>query len=666
MKMFNKVLIANRGEIACRVIRSCQNLGVKTVAVFSDADEHALHTLMADEAVRIGASPSAESYLKYETIIETAKQTSAEAIHPGYGFLSENTAFAEACAEADIVFIGPSAEAINLMGDKAKAKALMDEASVPTVPGAYGSDLSEKDLKKAADKIGYPVLLKAVAGGGGKGMRVVEKAADFADAYAAAQREGESSFGNGEVMVEKYLGTPRHVEIQIFADSEGNCVYLFERDCSLQRRHQKVVEEAPAPHFSEDLRAQMGEAAVRAAQAVGYVGAGTVEFLLDGENFYFMEMNTRLQVEHPVTEAITGLDLVELQLSVAAGDTLPFTQEELTFEGHALEVRLYAEVPHENFMPSTGTLLHCKFPEENQYVRVDTGVVAGDTISHHYDPMIAKIITWGPTRNAALQYMQKALHDTQIVGVDTNAAYLANIMKYKDFAEGNVHTKLLERDQTAFLMPEIQHVDNQKLAALYWLETLAEHQPLSDDDPHSPWADMRGWRLGGSASIRIPFVDDELSAKAKGDNWVFDDGTVAHGTVYGEMVEAVIDGHKSVATVIEDEGALHVFSTFGHSILTLEPENELEADDTAVLGKLSAPLPGKVVKVTAKAGAKVEKGTSLMILEAMKTEHHITAPADGTVDELFFKVGETVDKDAVLLGFTPAAEKAEMAEKVAK
>lgn len=647
--MFKKILIANRGEIACRVIKTCKAMGIKTVAVFSAADAEALHTQLADEAIYIGAAPTAESYLNWQNILNAAQKTGAEAIHPGYGFLSENTAFAAACKKAGVVFIGPPATAIDLMGDKAKAKELMEKAGVPCVPGAYGSKLTEADLKKAADNIGYPVLLKAVAGGGGKGMRVVEKAADFADAYAAASREGQSSFGNGEVMVEKYLSTPRHVELQIFADSHKNCVYLFERDCSLQRRHQKVVEEAPAPHFSENLRQKMGEAAVRAAQAVGYVGAGTVEFLLDGENFYFMEMNTRLQVEHPVTEAITGLDLVELQLQTAAGEKLPFTQDDLAFDGHAMEVRLYAEVPSQNFMPSTGTLLHCQFPEESQFVRVDTGVTAGDTISHYYDPMIAKIITWAPSRTAAIQQMQKALENTHIVGVQTNAAYLSRIMAHKAFQDGHVHTKLLEADQKILLKEAETPTENLKLAALYWLENLA--QTARNHDPHSPWQNSHCWRLGGAEAIKVPFADHDIAATRAGQGWVFDDGTCATATTFGDTLEAVIGDHKSTATVVEDGGALYVFSPFGQSVIDLQKPADVE--DTAVLGRLSAPLPGKVVKISTKVGAKVTKGADLVILEAMKTEHHITAPADGVVDEIFFMEGQTVDKDAILVGFTP-------------
>ena len=662
--MFAKILIANRGEIACRIIKTCRALGVKTVAVFSAADRHALHVLEADEAVYIGPAPAAESYLDGKKIIAVAQQTGAEAIHPGYGFLSENAAFARACAKANIVFIGPPPQAIEAMGDKAKAKKLMEKAGVPLVPGAYG--VGEAALKKAAGEIGYPVLIKAVAGGGGKGMRVVEQEKDFDAALEAARREGKSSFGNDEVMVEKYLAKPRHVEVQVFADQSGNTVHLFERDCSLQRRHQKVVEEAPAPHLTDALRHKMGEAAIRAAEAVGYTGAGTVEFLLEGRNFYFMEMNTRLQVEHPVTEAITGLDLVELQLRVAAGGALPFTQDDLCPAGHAIEVRLYAENPAENFMPSTGTLLHVSYPHESEHVRVDAGVTAGDDVSHHYDPMLAKIITWGATREDALNHMTNALATTHIVGVESNIRYLEKILAHETFRSGKVHTKLLEQAQNNLLaqdeLPEAALV----LAALYLAETQGANPTdgdlFSPRQNGSPWQNGRGWRLGPAATQPFLFEEGDVHLRAvtsdqHSGGWEVNGHDCATArvygdAVYGERLEAAYKTESYQATIVDDGQRLHLLTNTFRGVVT--PRNPLyDAQEADIAADLKAPLPGKVVKVLCKKGERAEKGVDLMLIEAMKTEHHITAPVDGTVERVHFKKGDNVDKDQILIDFTP-------------
>lgn len=651
--MFKKILIANRGEIACRIIKTCRAMGVKTVAVFSEADREALHVKEADEAVFIGAAPASESYLDSKKIIAVAKKTDADAIHPGYGFLSENAAFAKACAKENIIFIGPPPKAIEAMGDKAKAKAIMEKAGVPLVPGAYG--VGKAELKKAADKIGYPVLLKAVAGGGGKGMRVVEKANDFDNAYDAAQREGKSSFGNGEVMVEKYLAKPRHVEVQIFADSHGNTVHLFERDCSLQRRHQKVVEEAPAPNLPEAMRKKITKAAVKAAEAVGYVGAGTVEFLVEGKNFYFMEMNTRLQVEHPVTEAVTDIDLVTLQLETAAGQDQLYKQDDIFMEGHAIEVRLYAEVPAQGFMPATGTLLYLNLPEGMPCVRVDTGVVAGDTVTHFYDPMLAKIIAWGETRADAVTHLLEALAATQIVGVETNLAYLEAVVSHPDFRAGKVHTKLLEREQNTLLKEQKTPEAALVLAALYMAERQNNTPLIKTDDPFTPWQNGRGWRLGRAAKQEFLFEEGAVTLRAAAGGWEVNDNACAVADLYGDTLEAAFDSETYQATVVDDGERIHIFTNSFRAAVT--PRNTLyEAQDAEVSGDLVAPLPGKVVKVLVKKGAKVKKGDDLMLIEAMKTEHHITAPADGKVTAVRFRVGDNVDKDQVLIDFTPEEE----------
>ena len=647
--MFSKILIANRGEIACRIINTCRDMGVRTVAVFSDADRDALHVQEADEAVYIGPAPASESYLDGKKIIQAAKRTGAEAIHPGYGFLSENSAFAKACAKENIIFIGPPAKAIDVMGDKAKAKKLMEKAGVPLVPGAYG--VGKAELKKAAAKIGYPVLIKAVAGGGGKGMRVVEKEQDFDAALQAAQREGKSSFGNDEVMVEKYLAKPRHVEVQIFADHAGNTVHLFERDCSLQRRHQKVVEEAPAPHLPADLRKKMGKAAISAAEAVGYVGAGTVEFLLEGKNFYFMEMNTRLQVEHPVTEAITGMDLVAMQLETAAGLPQLFKQDDIFMQGHAIEVRLYAENPGQNFMPATGDLLYCRLPQESSNIRVDSGVVPGDTVTHYYDPMLAKIITLGDTRQQAIKHMREALASTLIVGVETNLAYLERIMQMPDFISGKVTTRLLEQNHKDLTKTTPTPEKALLLAALFMAEKQQERGSYNHADPFSPWADAHGWRLGGAQPQVVGFVQGEVPLTAKGGGWQTQTGEVLYPNVYDDTLEVMLAEGKITATLARDGHRLHLAADNLRAVLEIAAP--LQAGVEEVLSKLTAPLPGKVVKVLAKKGAEVNKGEDLMLIEAMKTEHHITAPADGTVDEVHFTQGQSVDKDDILVDFTP-------------
>ena len=625
---FRKILIANRGEIACRVIRTARRLGIRTVAVYSDADRNALHVKMADEAHRIGPAPAAESYLNMEAILAAAKASGAEALHPGYGFLAENEDFAAACKKAGVVFIGPSADAIAAMGDKAAAKRLMEKAGVPLVPGYHGEDQSPALLEKEAARIGFPVLIKPSAGGGGKGMRVERERKEFAAALEGAQREAKSSFGDARVLIERYLDRPRHIEMQVFGDSQGNVVHLFERDCSVQRRHQKVIEEAPAPSFTK--RNEMGHAAVAAAKAIKYTGAGTVEFIAEQDGrFYFMEMNTRLQVEHPVTEMITGLDLVELQIRVAAGEPLPFKQDALRVNGHAVEARIYAEDPERDFLPSIGKLAHLRFPEG---ARVDTGVAQGDEISPWYDPMIAKLIVHGDTRATALARMAAALRDTHIVGPATNVEFLRRICESKAFSGGEIDTGLIERHRGELLRPR-GAVPPEVLAAaaraeLAHEEKTARERAARSGDPHSPWHEVDGWRLNeeshhdfvflaGSEEhrVRVDFTDENRSA--------------------------------SLGDVVRDGRNWHVFHDGTRWTLTLKddlPDVEVEA-----AGSLAAPMPGRVIKLMVEAGVRVTKGQPLLILEAMKMEHTIAAPADGTVKEILYGEGDQVLEGAELL-----------------
>ena len=562
--MFRRILIANRGEIACRVIRTARRLGISTVAVYSTVDARSLHVQLADEAVAIGAAPARESYLRAEVLVEAAQRTSAEAIHPGYGFLSENADFAAACAAGGLVFIGPTVEAIRAMGSKSAAKTLMAAAGIPVVPGYHGEDESDERLTAEAARIGYPVLLKAVAGGGGKGLRVVAGPGEMTACLASARREAGVAFGDERMLVEKYLTHPRHLEVQVFGDTLGGLVHLFERDCSVQRRHQKILEEAPAPGFSAEQRSALGRLAVDAARAVHYVGAGTVEFIAgqDGQCF-FMEMNTRLQVEHPVTEFITGQDLVEWQLRVAAGEPLPLTQEQISLTGHAIEVRLCAEDPERDFLPATGLLRHLKFPAEGHNVRVDTGVQAGDAVTIHYDPLLAKLIVHGTDRAAALHQLRLALRDTQVVGVRTNRDFLANLAVHPSLVAGAVDTGFIASHRAELVGPEGVPV-------------------VASGDP---WGHTDGWRLNGPAEHRV--VTDRAG---------------------------------------NDNGATAV-----------------------VAGGLRAPMPGRVIAVHVVAGAAVRRGDVLLVLEAMKMEHAIVAPADGVASLVLFKVGDLVDEGVELL-----------------
>jgi 3-methylcrotonyl-CoA carboxylase alpha subunit len=666
--MFSKILIANRGEIACRVIRTARRMGLRTVAVYSEADARALHVASADEAFCIGPAPAKESYLRGDAILAVAKQSGAQAIHPGYGFLSENEAFAEACESAGIVFIGPPAAAIRAMGSKSAAKAIMQKAKVPLVPGYHGDRQEPDFLQGQADKIGFPILIKASAGGGGKGMRIVERTGDFAAALDSCKREAASAFGDDKVLLERYLRRPRHIEIQVFADRHGHCVHLFERDCSVQRRHQKVLEEAPAPGLSAKRRADMGAAAVAAAKAIGYVGAGTVEFIADPSGtFHFMEMNTRLQVEHPVTEMITGQDLVEWQIRVAAGEALPLAQDALGIDGHAVEARIYAEDPERDFLPATGTIEHFATPAPNRHVRIDTGVRSGDTISPHYDPMIAKLIVWGPDRAGALARMRAALGEFEIVGLTTNVAFLARLVASEAFANAELDTGLIERNH-ATLFPPAPAASDAVLALatldeLLRLESAAREHAVASSDPHSPWGDCDGWRLNEDNHHVFVFREGErrsaVTVHYRRGLFEFE---LPHGRRNvsgersGEMLRVWLDDRSVAARVVRNGRTIDIFQGAERHTLEIHDPGLHELDAGGGGGGLAAPMPGKIVAVLVETGATVEKGTPLLILEAMKMEHTIKAPAGGTVKELLYGVGEQVEEGAELLAFERSKE----------
>jgi 3-methylcrotonyl-CoA carboxylase alpha subunit len=659
--MFDKVLIANRGEIACRVIRSARKLGISTVAVYSEADAAARHVDLADEAYLIGPASAAESYLKIEAILEAAGASGAAAVHPGYGFLAENADFAEACAGAGLVFVGPPPAAIRAMGAKSEAKAIMAKARVPLVPGYHGAEQGEARLAEAAAETGYPVLIKASAGGGGKGMRLVEHPGDFGAALASAKREAAAAFGDDRVLIERYLTRPRHIEVQVFADGQGNVVHLFERDCSIQRRHQKVLEEAPAPGLDPSKREAMGEAAVSAARAIGYVGAGTVEFIAEGETFYFMEMNTRLQVEHPVTEMITGQDLVEWQLRVAAGEALPLGQDGLAIRGHAMEARLYAEDPARDFLPSTGRLRHLRFPEEESFLRIETGVRQGDEVSLHYDPMIAKIVVWGEDRPAALRRLSAALGATQAVGFATNLAFLARVAAHPAYAAGEVDTGFIERHGRELMPPQAAATDQvlalTGLAVLQQRRADAVAQARRSKDPHSPWHLTTGWRLNVETHSRLVFVDHgeriTVTVRYRPEGYLLElpAGPVAacgRLEANGDLV-AQLGGEQLHATVIRDGHELTVL--IGPEVHQLRLHDPLAAGGAAEAGggHLTAPMPGKVIQVHVAPGETVARGAPLLVLEAMKMEHTIAAPGDGEVMEVHYAAGELVEEGAELL-----------------
>jgi 3-methylcrotonyl-CoA carboxylase alpha subunit len=667
--MFKKILIANRGEIACRVAATARRLGVRTVAVYSDADADARHVRACDEAVHVGGNAPRDSYLQWQRIIDAARATGAQAVHPGYGFLSENEAFARACAAAGIAFIGPPPEAIAAMGSKSAAKALMDKAGVPLVPGYHGDDNDPAFLAAQASRIGYPVLIKASAGGGGKGMRRVDRAEDFAAALASCQREAQSSFGDSHVLIERYVLRPRHIEIQVFGDTQGRCIHLFERDCSVQRRHQKVLEEAPAPGMSALRRAEMGAAAVAAARAVGYVGAGTVEFIVeeadDGDlRFYFMEMNTRLQVEHPVTEAVTGLDLVEWQLRVAGGEPLPLAQDQLALRGHAIEARICAENPDANFLPATGNLqvlrwpAHVAFERSDALPRVDSGVREGDAISPHYDSMIAKLIVWGEDRAQALARLDAALRDTHIMGLATNVAFLRRVVASHAFATADLDTALIEREHAAlFQAPPLAR---ELAAAAVAAQLLAAEAALEGADP---WSRRDGWRMAGGARRRLSLtVHDEALTVAldrlhdgatmldiAGQRWPFS------ARPLGADRHDIRLGDTRFTATVHARGERFAVFTHGGSALVAEFDPLAHAGDGAAEGgRLTAPMPGKVVGFLAKAGDRVLRGQALAVMEAMKMEHTINAPHDGVVEELLYAPGDQVAEGGELLRLAKA------------
>jgi 3-methylcrotonyl-CoA carboxylase alpha subunit len=667
--MFSKVLIANRGEIACRVIRSCRRLGIATVAVYSDADAQAMHVELADEAVHLGPAPARDSYLRAEAVLAAARRTGAEAIHPGYGFLSENADFARACEAAGVVFIGPPADAIAAMGSKAAAKQIMEKAGVPLIPGYHGDDQDPATLRSAAGAMGYPVLLKATAGGGGKGMRVVADGADFDAALAAAKREAAASFGDQRMLVEKYLARPRHVELQVFCDGHGGAVYLAERDCSVQRRHQKVLEEAPAPGVDDALRARMGAAAVDAARAIDYRGAGTVEFLLDGDGrFYFMEMNTRLQVEHPVTEMITGQDLVEWQLRVAAGEPLPLAQAEISISGHAIEARVYAEDAEQDFLPATGRLSYLAPPAESRHVRVDSGVRSGDEISMHYDPMIAKLVVWDETRERALDRLASALRAYRAAGTVTNLDFLYNLATTPAFRAAELDTGFIERHRAAIFRDGAADRQADLAAAavsLLLLQRRAMSAPAGD--PHSPFANASGWRLNAvhaqALSIHCHGADHALTVTRHGDDQfevTLNQKTHLvgaaprrdpHENTLG--IDFTIDGHRQQALLVAAQPDWTLFfPDRACRFHALAPDTG-EGDGSGALAGLTAPMNGRIIALLATAGRTVSAGTPLLILEAMKMEHTVKAPVDGTLDAFRVAEGDLVDGGAALVDFTP-------------
>jgi 3-methylcrotonyl-CoA carboxylase alpha subunit len=657
--VFDKVLIANRGEIACRVIRTCRRLAIRTVAVYSSIDAHAMHVEQADEAYLLGGSRPADSYLRGDRIIEAAKASGAQAIHPGYGFLSENEDFARAVESAGIVFIGPTPEAIEKMGLKDRAKALMERAGVPVVPGYHGESQDDALLAREAKRIGYPLLVKAVAGGGGKGMRLVTKDSEFAPQLAAARREAMGAFGDERVLLERFVQGPHHIELQVFGDTHGHYVHLFERECSIQRRHQKVLEETPSPFVDDAMRSRMGEAAVAAARAIGYRGAGTVEFIAGADRaFYFMEMNTRLQVEHPVTEMITGEDLVEWQLRVAAGEPLPLAQPEIHSAGHAIEVRLCAENPANDFLPETGRIGLLREPRTGEDVRLETGVREGDTVSVFYDPMIAKLVAWGADRGEAARRLQSALEETEILGVKTNLAFLERVVRHPAFLAGETDTTFIERHR-ADLLPPPGEVPIEALVACTVRVFLDEAADAASRDP-SPWNDTTGWRLNQPKTRRIELrladgSEREVAAEHRGDVLALVVGGERHevrlGPAEGDRVQLALDGETYFARIARLGERLSATTPRGRHELALVDPFHYEPADALPDARLTALMPGRVVKVLAAEGTSVSKGQALMILEAMKMEHTIVSPREGVIARVAFAENDLVPADALLFAF---------------
>ncbi len=663
--MFARVLIANRGEIACRIIRTCRQLGVESVAVYSDADANALHVRLADRAVRLGPAPAVESYLAQERVIEAARETGAEAVHPGYGFLSENDAFAERCAEAGLVFVGPPAAAIRAMGAKDEAKRLMIAAGVPCVPGYHGDDTSLPRLVDEAERIGFPLLVKAAAGGGGKGMRIVRRSAELADAIAAAQGEARRSFGDDRVLLERYLEGPRHIEAQIIADTRGQALYLFERECTLQRRHQKVVEEAPSPSLDAAARVELGETAVRAAKAIGYVNAGTIEFLWADGRPWFIEMNTRLQVEHPVTEMITGLDIVALQLAIASGKPLALAQNDIHATGHAVEARLYAEDPANGFLPSAGRVHALRWPPAAEHLRIETGVVAGDEVGVDYDPMIAKVVAHGPDRRTALRRLDQALASTRLTGLFTNRGYLRSVIRTPEVVENRIDTTTLERLE-ASAAPHLE-ADALRLAIA---DRLAERQRRAErratlaGDPWSPWQAIDGFRLSARApqSVRLTASGElvEAAVVADGNAWhVHFVGEAESLRLAGEAdgdVEIDVDGRRIEGLVTRAADDRWVSLADGDLLLRRVASVASGATEMDTDGTLRAPMPGRVVEVAVTLGADVAAGALVLKLEAMKMEHRVLAEVGGKVVEIAVATGDQVAANARLVVIEPAEE----------
>lgn len=660
--MFQRVLIANRGEIACRVIRTCRRLGIHTVAVFSEADKDAQHVRLADEAWPIGGPRPDESYLRGDAIIEVARQSGAQAIHPGYGFLSENTAFSRACRDAGIVFIGPDPESIEAMGSKAAAKRLMARHDVPLVPGYDGDNQDNAHLAEQAHRIGYPLIIKPSAGGGGKGMQIVRSDAEFADALATAQRVAKASFGDASMLLERYIERPRHIEFQVFGDRHGNVIHVDERECSAQRRYQKVLEETPSPFLDAERRAAMGAAAVAAAKAVDYVGAGTVEFIVGPQgDFHFMEMNTRLQVEHPVTEMTHGIDLVEWQLRVADGEPLPWTQEQVQSRGHAIEVRLYAEDPDHNFLPSSGKLTRLTLPQPSTHVRLDGGVGEGDTVTIFYDPMIAKLIVWDVDRPSALQRMREALAACEIAGPKSNVAFLERLVRHPSVAGHSIDTGYLDRHLDEFVagsaQPEAASVFAAAVAAL-----LQDERSGAADaaDPHSPWNISDAWRIGHPGkriiALAVGGQRHEIEARGHAGHYALQAGDAVCGVENahwdGEVLSARFDGEARRCEVRADASRVLLHDANGiRWRFERVPAFAWEASDAAGANQVVAPMPGRIVLVKAKGGDQVEAGQELLVMEAMKMELSLKAPRAGTIETLSAVVGDFVEADAVLVRF---------------
>ena len=655
--MFHKILIANRGEIACRVIRTCRALAVRTVAVHSEVDAHAMHVEMADEAHAIGGPRPVDSYLRGDRIIAVARECGAEAIHPGYGFLSENEDFARAVEAAGLAFIGPTPEVIAKMGLKDRAKAILEKAGVPVVPGYHGSEQGDALLRSEASRIGYPFLIKAIAGGGGKGMRLVTRAAEFDAQLAAARREAKGAFGDDRVLLERFVQDPHHIEFQVFGDTHGNYVHLFERECSIQRRHQKVLEETPSPFVDSALRASMGEAAVACARAIGYRGAGTVEFIVGSDRqFFFMEMNTRLQVEHPVTEMITGEDMVEWQLRVAAGESLPRAQSAIRSAGHAIEVRICAENPASQFLPETGLIAVLRSPPEAREVRLDTGVREGDEVSVFYDPMIAKLVVWGNDRAEAARRMAESLSQTEILGVVTNLAFLERVVAHPAYLAGETDTGFIDR-HCADLLPPPGDVPVEALVAA---AARVYRDELAGSRRNSPWDDASGWRLNQAATRRMEFrradgqcvsVDAEMGAGHAKVSVAGRSHRVVLGPGDGERLQIALDDEIFFARVLRHGQVISAATPAGRHALTLVDPFHYDPPDLLPDARLTALMPGRVVKVLANAGDTVKKGQELMILEAMKMEHTLVSPRDGVVERVAFAAGDLVPADALLFAF---------------